>query len=145
MRKIILSSLLLTSFTAASAEALDDKNYKLSRALAECAGTYSAVSVIIKTDKTQNVVKQFEGLARGYKASASYLNYISGNMTFEKAGEWAESIEEVRKIDLLSRVELSTKDKIPEEVTQSLSLCKELSPLQIEIVEQIRKQIYTNK
>ena len=111
--------------------------YRVATELATCAGLYTAISSIIASSDPATA-KAYNELGNGAAVAAGMV--ATSAIKKELAYQFADNIREVQK----TRWELILRsDGVlgPESMSQ-LEICKELSPLQVEMVEEARKQAY---
>ncbi len=117
--------------------------------LAECGGVFSAMSnVMADMDKT-NASKTYEDTARGASLGGAYSSYLNKDIAkWEDAVKWAQNIQETRKTYWLGLMELYTptsESVFPTKYMTALDFCTSLNPVQTELVEMMRKEIYSSE
>lgn len=151
LRKLLgaVVAMLVCIQPAFSQTPVDEQSNEIGNSLAQCAGVYSAMSNVLSGLEKINAAQTFEDTARGAYLAAAYYSNISGIIPkWENALVWAESIHTTRTAYWLGLIELytPTMDKaFPDDFTQALDICTKLNPVQVELVEMMRKEIYSQQ
>ena len=125
----------------------NDTAKQMANDLAGCSGVYLANAEVMKSIGKGNASETFEGIARGAYLAAAYLvNGTGVILDWDNAQVWAQSIRDTQKFYWLGLMELSpsmSENGLPEEFLNALDFCVALNPIQTEIVEMMRDEVYS--
>lgn len=117
--------------------------------LVGCGGVYSAMSTLLVDMDKERAATTMQDTSRGAVYAAAYIMFkASVYDDFNKSLEWSTNKSEARKNYWLGLLELhnSTEENpFPPEYQIALDYCIGIKEVQIELVEELRKEIYSTK
>ena len=126
-----------------------EQSKEIAAKLAECGGVFSAMSSVLENIGKKNAAQTYEDTARGAYLAGAFSNHMAGNIPkWENALAWSENIKESQRTYWLGLIELytPTKEKVfPDDFMQALKFCTSLNPMQTELVQMMRKVLYSQE
>lgn len=139
--------LLAFTFNTVFAESSEFDPKKVSDELAQCGGVFQAMSVILKSMGKSNAAQTYEDTGRGAYLSAAHLSNIASIIPdWKNAISWSTNQSEINKSYWLGLIELHTpteENPLPDGFMAELKFCTDLNPVQTEIVNMMRDQLYS--
>lgn len=141
MRYLIVSALLFANTAFAQNEppiTEEDREfvYELARDLASCSGFYEALSIAYR-DSNEAASKNFGNLSNGAEIASAWAAHAVTD--WKNALSFAKNLMDAETTSWLFTLR---EGKALEDIKEQSEECKQIYPLQVQFVEEVRKKVY---
>lgn len=147
MRALLIISLLLIT-NISHAETDKENMLKIADEFAFCAGTFKSASKnVIKMGGTKDIASLLDGSARGAQVASEYLlssAHSDGKKPLGEYKDYVDSIAYTSELKMNALYDINNKDS-QAQISSALNICVTLSPLQAQIVQELRQQTHLPK
>ena len=121
---------------------------KIADEFAFCVGTFKSASInAIKMGSTKDIASLLDGSSRGAQVASQYLLSIAhsdGKKPLSEYSAYVDSIAYTSELKMNALYGINNKDS-QAQISSAMNICVTLSPLQAQIVQELRQQTHLPK